>query len=61
MSSAKTASFLVSLYWGGALIGRLLGAGILTKVRSGILLGIFGFSAAALVLVSMFTSGQTAI
>ena len=61
VSSAKTASFLVSLYWGGALVGRLLGSWILTKVQSGKLLGIFGFAAAALITVSMFTSGQVAI
>jgi FHS family L-fucose permease-like MFS transporter len=61
MSTAKTASFLVSLYWFGALIGRLLGSWILTRVKSGKLLGIFGFAAAALLSVSMVTSGQTAI
>jgi len=61
MSSLKTASFLVSLYWFGALIGRLLGSWILTKVRSGKLLGIFGFSATVLIVVSMFTSGSVAI
>ena len=42
VDSAKTASFLVSLYWGGALIGRLLGSWMLTKIKSGRLLGIFG-------------------
>jgi FHS family L-fucose permease-like MFS transporter len=61
MSSAKTASFLLSLYWFGALVGRLLGSWILTKVQSGKLLGLFGFAAAALLTVSMVTSGQTAI
>jgi len=61
MSSAKTASYLVSLYWLGALVGRLLGAAILTRVKAGRLLGIFGFTAAALIAVSMFTSGQVAI
>jgi FHS family L-fucose permease-like MFS transporter len=61
MSSAKTASFLVSLYWFGALVGRLLGSWILTKVKAGKLLGIVGFAAAAMVLVSMFTSGNVAI
>jgi MFS transporter, FHS family, L-fucose permease len=35
MSTAKTASFLVSLYWFGALVGRLLGSWIMTKVKSG--------------------------
>ena len=61
MDTAKTASFLVSLYWGGALVGRLLGSWMLTKIRSGKLLGIFGFSATAMVLISMSTSGQVAI
>jgi FHS family L-fucose permease-like MFS transporter len=61
MSTAKTASFLVSLYWFGALVGRLLGAGIMTKVKAGKLLGIFGISAAILIAVSMFTSGNIAI
>jgi FHS family L-fucose permease-like MFS transporter len=61
MSTAKTASFLVSLYWIGALIGRLLGAGIMTKVKTGKLLTVFAFAAAALIASSMFTSGWTAI
>ncbi|HEY1646849.1 MAG TPA: sugar MFS transporter [Terracidiphilus sp.] len=61
MSTAKTASFLVSLYWLGALVGRLLGAGIMTKVRPGKLLSIFGFIAAALITTSMFTTGWVAI
>ena len=61
MDTAKTASFLVSLYWGGALVGRLLGSWMLTRIRSGKLLGIFGFSATAMVLLSMGTSGQIAI
>jgi MFS transporter, FHS family, L-fucose permease len=61
ISTAKTASFLVSLYWFGALVGRLLGAGIMTKVKAGKLLGIFGLTAAILIAVSMFTSGSVAI
>jgi FHS family L-fucose permease-like MFS transporter len=61
ISTAKTASFLLSLYWFGALVGRLLGAGIMTKVKAGKLLGIFGFTAALLIAVSMFTSGEVAI
>jgi len=61
VDSAKTASFLVSLYWFGALIGRLLGSWILTKFKSNMLLSIFGFTAAAMILVSMFTSGPVAI
>ena len=61
VDSAKTASFLVSLYWAGALVGRLLGSWVLTKIKSGKLLGGFGFAAALLLAVSMFSSGQMAI
>ena len=32
VDSLKTASFLVALYWGGALVGRLLGSWMLTDV-----------------------------
>ena len=61
VDSAKTASFLVSLYWFGALIGRLLGSWVLTKIKSGRLLGAFGIIAALLILFSMFSTGQVAI
>jgi len=61
MSSIKTASFLVSLYWFGALVGRLLGSWMLTRIPSGRLLGIFGVIAASLVCVSMCSSGKVAI
>ncbi len=61
MSTAKTASFLLSLYWFGALVGRLLGSWALTKIKSNRLLGAFGFIAAALLSISMVTNGQVAI
>jgi FHS family L-fucose permease-like MFS transporter len=55
------AAILVSLYWIGALVGRLLGSWMLTKIASGKLLGIFGFAATAMLIISMLTSGQVAI
>ena len=61
VDSAQKASYLVSLYWFGALIGRLLGSWVLTKFKSNLLLGIFGFTAAAMILISMFTTGPVAI
>ncbi len=61
ISSLKTASLLVSFYWFGALIGRLLGTWMLTKIKSGILLGIFGGVAALLIAICMVTSGPIAI
>jgi FHS family L-fucose permease-like MFS transporter len=61
VSSAGTASFLLSLYWGGALVGRLLGSWVLTKFDARKLLGIFGFAATLFILISMFSSGPVAI
>lgn len=61
VDSEKTASFLVSLYWFGALVGRLLGSWVLTRIKSNKLLGAFGIIAALLLVVSMVSSGQVAI
>lgn len=61
VDSLSMASYLVAWYWGGALIGRLLGSLVLTKVKAGKLLGLFGFLATICILVSMFSSGQVAI
>jgi MFS transporter, FHS family, L-fucose permease len=60
-TNVEIAAILVSLYWFGALAGRLLGSWILTKIASGRLLGVFGFAATGMVLVSMLSSGQAAI
>ena len=48
---------LVVFYWLGALVGRLLGSWLVSKIRSGKLLGIFGTAAAALVVLAIFTAG----
>jgi len=61
LDSLKTAAFLASLYWFGALVGRLLGSWMLTKIEAGKLLGIFGLCAAGMIVLSMMTSGQVAI
>ncbi len=61
MSSLKTASYLVSLYWGGAMVGRLLGSWMLSKIPAGRLVGIFATSGAVLLIISMTTHGPVAI
>ncbi len=61
MGSEKTASFLVSLYWLGAMVGRLLGSWVLTKIKSGRLVCGFAFCGALLLSISMFSSGPVAI
>lgn len=61
ISSVKTASFLVSLYWLGALIGRLAGSWVLTKVKAAKLLAICGIVNVLLVAISMASTGEVAI
>ena len=55
------AARFVSFYWGGAMIGRFIGSGILQKVRTGTLLGIFAIVAATLVSLSMLSTGHLAM
>lgn len=59
--SIPQAQKLVLFYWLGALLGRLLGSWMLTRIKAGKLLGIFGIIAAALVVISTISPGQVAI
>ena len=59
--SAKTAAGYVSFYWGGAMIGRFLGAGLLRRFKVGYLLALCAITAATLVCVSMLLRGHTAM
>jgi FHS family L-fucose permease-like MFS transporter len=59
--SAKTAAGFVSFYWGGAMIGRFLGAELLRRFKAGYLLAICAIAAATLVCVSMLVRGHTAM
>src|SRR5258707_3536620 len=59
--SAKTGAGLVSFYWGGAMIGRFLGAGLLRRFEPGCLLAPCAIFAAALLTASMLLNGQTAM
>ncbi len=59
--SAKTAAGFVSFYWGGAMIGRFLGAGLLRRFRPGSLLALCATLAATLVTASMLLGGHTAM
>jgi MFS transporter, FHS family, L-fucose permease len=57
----KAAAGYVSFYWGGAMVGRFIGSGLLQKIRTGTLLGIFAILACLLVCSSMLTFGQVAM
>ena len=59
--SAKTAAGFVSFYWGGAMAGRFLGAGLLRRFKPGHLLAICAVFTTALVTASMLLGGHTAM
>ena len=58
---AALASKLVALYWGGAMIGRFIGVGVLRRVPTGRVVGICAIVTSLLVVTSMLTNGHTAI
>jgi FHS family L-fucose permease-like MFS transporter len=51
----------ISLYWGGAMVGRFIGSALLQKIKAGKLLAIAAVLAALLVTVSVFTTGHVAM
>ena len=57
----KVAASFVAFYWGGAMVGRFIGSGLLQKVKTGHLLGICTICAAALVAISMLSNGHVAM
>lgn len=59
--SAQTAAGFVSFYWGGAMVGRFLGAPLLRRFQSGTLLAICAIIAGALVTSSMLLGGHAAM
>ena len=59
--SAKAAAGFVSFYWGGAMIGRFLGAEALRRFKPPYLLAICAIIAALLVTGSMLASGRVAM
>lgn len=56
----QQATTYVSMYWGGALVGRLVGAALMTRIDPRKLLGVFALAAAALLAVTMMSSGELA-
>jgi len=57
----KVAASFVAFYWGGAMVGRFIGSALLQKISTRGLLGICAVCAAALVAISMLTTGHTAM
>ncbi|HEY8540377.1 MAG TPA: sugar MFS transporter [Steroidobacteraceae bacterium] len=56
----KEATTLLPLYWGGAMVGRFIGSGLLRRFAAGKLLGIAAATAACLCLIVSQTTGGLA-
>jgi len=52
---------LLTFYWGGAMVGRFIGAALMQKVRPGLMLGLFATLAMAMVISSACTTGLAAL
>ena len=60
LTERVAASFL-AFYWGGAMVGRFIGSGLLQKVSTRKLLGVCTVCAAGLVAISMLSTGHVAM
>ena len=52
---------LLTFYWGGAMVGRFIGAALMQKIRPGLMLGLFATLAVAMVISSASTTGLAAL
>ncbi len=52
---------LLTFYWGGAMVGRFIGAALMQKIRPGLMLGLFATLAVAMVISSACTTGLAAL
>ena len=57
----KEAGKYVSFYWGGAMIGRFIGAAVMQKIQPGKALTFNAVTAAVLVLITIFANGSVAM
>jgi FHS family L-fucose permease-like MFS transporter len=57
----RVAASFVAFYWGGAMVGRFIGSGLLQKIKTGKLLGICAICTAGLVAISMLSTGHVAM
>lgn len=57
----ETAARYVSLYWGGAMVGRFLGAPLLANFRPGSVLQLFATGTIVMLMLSIFGTGEFAM
>lgn len=57
----EVAAKYLAFYWGGAMVGRFIGAALLRKVRPGYLLAFNAFVVVGLLILAMVVTGKTAM
>ncbi|MBU2977754.1 sugar MFS transporter [Alteromonas sp. C1M14] len=60
LTEAKAATY-IAYYWGGAMVGRFIGAAVLQKVSGGLVLTVNALCVIALILISMTNTGDVAL
>ncbi|WP_394174283.1 sugar MFS transporter [Thalassotalea litorea] len=60
LEEAEAAKYL-AYYWGGAMVGRFIGAGVMQKIAAGKVLAFNALMACVLILITVFSSGQLAM
>ena len=61
LNPERLAGTFVFFYWGGAMVGRFIGAGLLQTIRPGRLLAVYGCVAVGLLALTMASSGLAAM
>ncbi len=61
LAAKAVAARYISLYWGGAMVGRFIGSAVLQKVKTSHVLAFCGVMTALLVTISVLTSGPVAM
>jgi FHS family L-fucose permease-like MFS transporter len=59
--STNTAAHYVAIYWGGAMVGRFIGAGVLQRVKTGQAVGVVALVACLLTAISILSFGSVAV
>jgi FHS family L-fucose permease-like MFS transporter len=60
LAEAAAAPF-VAYYWGGAMVGRFIGAAVMRRIAAGTVLGFCALAAALLIGISIFSTGPLAM
>ncbi|MFT5758838.1 MAG: FHS family L-fucose permease-like MFS transporter [Alteromonadaceae bacterium] len=56
-----SAAKYIAYYWGGAMVGRFIGAAVMQKIAANKVLGFNAFAAMTCILIAIFTSGSIAM